>query len=161
MAEDAKPTSNKIQWNAPEYLHYPKGGWWYAIISLLALAIVGYFAYSRDFLTATLFLALAGLLIFFARKSPRNLEIELGPGGLKINAFRIPYHEIKTFWVVYEPPEIKTLNFETTATLNRYLTLQLGNEDPVAIRKFLLEYMVEDLERGEHFTDRISRALKL
>src|SRR3989344_5790671 len=136
MAEDAKPTSNKIQWNAPEYLHYPKGGWWYGIISLLALGIVGYFAYSRDFLTATLFLALAGLLIFFARKSPRNLEIELGPGGLKINAFRIPYHEIKTFWVVYEPPEIKTLNFETPAPLNRYLTLQRGNEDPVAIQGF-------------------------
>ncbi len=160
MADNEKSIPHKIEWTAPEYLHYPKSFWWYFGTGLITILLVGYFVFTREFLTATLFLVLAVLLFFFARKSPRNLDIILGPAGVKINSFQIPYQQIKAFWMVYDPPEIKTLNFETTATLNRFLTLQLGSQDPVQIRRFLLEFLAEDLERGEHLTDRLSRALK-
>lgn len=151
---------NKITWEAPEFIHYPKSVWWFVAIAIIGTGLVIYFLFQKDFLTAVLFVLLLLLIFFFGKQKPKELHIELDGIGAKVNQTRIPYKQLKNFWLVYEPPEVKTLNFETTARFNRFLTLQLRNEDPVKIRKFLLEYLPEDLERGEQFADKLARTLK-
>lgn len=150
----------EISWRAPEFIHYPKSFVWYGIIALLGLVLAGYFLLQKDFLTAVLFVLLFVLIVYFAQAKPKMLEISLDAKGLKLNEMRLPYQQIKTFWFVYEPPEIKTLNFETTAYFNRFLTLQLEDQDPVKIREFLLKYLPEDLERAEFTSDKIARKLR-
>jgi len=150
----------QISWTAPEFIHYPKSPMWFISLGLAGLAVIAYFLLQRDFLTAVMFLLLVITVYFFAKAKPRTMEIALDSHGVKISKMQIPYQRIKSFWIVYQPPETKTLNFETAAYLNRFLTLQLENEDPVAIRDFLLEYLPEDLDRTEQLTDKISRTLK-
>lgn len=149
-----------ISWTAPEFVHYPKEKWWFAAVAAAGIILVGYFLLRKDLLTAALFLLLLPIIYYFSRAKPRTLNIKLDGRGLKINEQQISYQQIRNFWIVYEPPHVKTLNFETAAYLNRYVTLQLENEDPLKIRQFLLEYLPEDLDRGEQFADKLSRTLK-
>ncbi len=151
---------NKIAWEAPEFIHYPKSVWWFAVIAIAGTGLVIYFLFEKNFMTATLFVLLLVMTFFYAKKKPKTWRIELGGSGLKLSNMSIPYGQIKNFWIVYEPPEVKTLNFETTARINRYITLQLMNQNPVEIRKFLLEYLPEDLEREEQFADKLARTFK-
>lgn len=151
----------EISWTAPEYIHYPKSRLWFGVLLFVGAGLIIYFLTQRDFLTALLFVLLLIVLFYFARKHPQTLHIHITHTGLKINNLKLPYQQIKSFWIVYDPPEVKTLNFETAAYLNRFLTLQLENEDPVQIRQFLLQFLSEDLDRGEYFTDKLSRHLKI
>lgn len=151
---------NKIKWTAPEFIHYPKSIWWFVAVGGVGATFVSFFAFQKEFLVSLLFLLLTILVLFFSKTRPRTLEIQIDGIGVKINELKLSYQQIKSFWIVYEPPEVKTLNFETTAYLNRFFTLQLQQEDPVRLREFLLKYLPEDLERGEQFADQIGRKLR-
>ncbi|MDP3740737.1 MAG: hypothetical protein Q8R08_00220 [bacterium] len=150
----------EISWSAPEFVHYPKSTGWFVAVGIVGLILIIYFLFQRDFLTASLFILLTVILVYFAKLPAKTLHIHLTTTGVKINESRLSYQQIKSFWMVYNPPEVKTLNFETGAYLNRFITLQLENEDPVKIRRFLAEYLTEDLEKGELFSDKVSRNLK-
>lgn len=160
MPEAEIDKSSKITWTAPEFIHYPKSKWWFAVTALVGIGLATYFFIQKEFLTGALFLLLLAIVAYFGRMPPRMIRIELTPHGIKINESLLPYQQIKSFWMVYQPPVVKTLNFETTAYLNPNYTLQLMDEDPVKIRKFLLEYLPEDLDRGEAISDKLTRTLK-
>ena len=150
----------EISWSAPEFVHYPKSKTWFGVFAVMGLALVGYFLTQKDFLTSSMFLLLFLMLMFVARAKPRQIEVTLSGRGIKLNETIVPYQQIKSFWLVYEPDQVKTLNFETTAYLNRFLTVQLADQDPVAVREYLLDFLPEDLDREERVIDRISRTLK-
>ncbi|MDP3993805.1 MAG: hypothetical protein U1C57_00770 [Candidatus Doudnabacteria bacterium] len=151
---------DEISWSAPEYQHYPKSLGWFIFLFLAGAGLTLYFLLQKDFLTSILFALLFIIIYFFSKAKPRTLHITLDRQGIKINNNRLPYSQIKKFWIVYDPPEVKILNFETLAYLNRYLTLQLESQDPVNIRQFLLSYLPEDLDGGEQFSDKLSRKLR-
>jgi hypothetical protein len=155
---EQKPKS--IGWTAPEFVHYPKSFVWFAVLTIICLGIVVYFLIAKEFLTATLFGLLYAIVFYFSRAKPKDLNIEISGRGLKLNHNLIPYQQLKSFWIIYSPPEVKTLNFETTAYFNRFVTLQLEQENPAAIREFLLQFLPEDLDRGEQFADKLGRTLK-
>lgn len=156
MLEEKK----QITWTAPEFVHYPKSLTWFVIIAIVGLVLVGYFLFQRDYLTATLFILLLAIVFYFGKAKPKHIKIQLDSQGLKLGDTRVPYSQIKKFWIVYDPPTVKILNFETQAYLNRFITLQLENENPVEVRHYLLEYLPEDLEKGEQLSDKISRGLR-
>jgi len=160
VTKDTKPKHTAISWTAREFIHYPKGKVW--IISLLSigLVLVGIFLFRKDFLTALLFLLLLIVTFYFSRKKPRKIKITLDSQGIKLNELRIYYQQIKNFWIIYRPPEVKTLNFETSAYINRFLTIQLEAQDPLKIREYLLNFISEELDREEPVTEKLSRKLK-
>jgi len=155
-----KSKTKEISWTAPEFIHYPKSLTWFVFVSLAGLALIVFFVIKKDFLTATLFLLLLILTYFFSSQTPKSLKIKINQAGLTVNEQKIPFDQLKKFWIVYEPPAVKTLNFETSAYLNRYLTLQLADQDPVALREFLLQHLIEDKARDEQLGDKIARKLK-
>jgi len=69
--------------------------------------------------------------------------------------------EIDNFWFVYEPP-IKNLYLTFKSRLKPNLTIPLNQENPLQIRKFLSQYLKEDLDKeGEPTADALGRLLKL
>lgn len=150
----------KISWTAPEYIHYPKSPVWFTTLFVAGFGLSLYFLLRRDFLAGLLFILLVIIIFYFARTKPKLLEIEIQSKGIKLGDLDLSWQQIKSFWIVYEPPAVKTLNFETTAYLNRFLTVQLGEADPVQVREFLLEYLPEDLDKNESLSDKLARRLK-
>ncbi|OGF02211.1 MAG: hypothetical protein A3G07_02295 [Candidatus Doudnabacteria bacterium RIFCSPLOWO2_12_FULL_47_12] len=150
----------ELAWTAPEFVHYPKSKIWFFVLGVAGSLLVVYFLFQRDFLTGMMFVLLLAMAFLFAKSKPRQINIALTAQGIKLNDTLLPYKQVKVFWMIYQPPEVKTLNFETSAYLNRFLTLQLEDQDPVLVRNFLLEYLPEDLDREERLSDKISRTLK-
>ena len=153
-------TKKQITWSAPEFVHYQKSQVWFFFLTVIGLGLAVYFFLQKEFVTAALFLLMFIIVFGFAKRKPKIVKISLDSSGLKLNDLRIPYQQLKNFWIVYNPPAVKTLNFESSAYLNRFITLELEKEDPVKIRRFLLEYLPEDLDRDEHLTQKISRTLR-
>ncbi|MCH7492666.1 hypothetical protein IID19_03715, partial [Patescibacteria group bacterium] len=62
----------------------------------------------------------------------------------------------------YEPPEVKNLYFDFKTGIRPSISISLESQNPVNIRKKLLEYLEEDTEKeNESFSDGLSRMLKL
>ncbi len=152
---------NQISWKAPEFAYHEKSSAWYFAAALFALVILAYAVWRKDYLMFITLFVLSAVALALAKKRPKTFTITLSGEGIYLSRDLYPYKNLKYFWIAYQPPEIKTLGFETTSYLNREITVLLEDEDPNAIRDFLLQYLPEDTEREETFSDRLQRNLKL
>jgi len=150
----------QVTWSAPEFIHYPKSAWWFVGLTIIGLGLAIYFAFQKEFLNAFLFLLFYAVVYYYSRVKAKILEIKIDQKGVTFGGNHISYAQTKSFWIVYEPEAVKTLNFETTAYLNRFVTLQLGSADPEQVREILSEHVAEDTDRGEQVSDKLARTLK-
>ncbi len=100
-------------------------------------------------------------VLLFTSQQPKTLIFKASKTGIVSGGIVYPYKTVKTFWIIYNPPTVKTLNFETSAYLNSQISLELGSQDPVELKLFLNQYIPEDLDREESFTDTLARNLKI
>lgn len=149
-----------ISWTALEFVPQDRPLWWFIVFFLAAGGLIAFGIYSKSIMTTILFSLLAVVTFGFAVKKPRRLGHILSAEGITIGRKLLPYREIRKFWLHYNPPMVKTLNIETTASVNNTFTLQLENQDPVAVKRFLKKYLPEDLEREETIADAIARKIK-
>jgi len=155
------PQKTNYSWKAPEYAFYPKSVRWYLVASLVAIIAVGFALFSKDYFMFVTLAVLLGIGYFLSRRKPKTITITLDERGLAISGVLYPYETVlKKFWIHYHPPMMKTLNFESSNYLNRDITIELEDEDPVEIRKFLLQNLEEDLEKEESYLDKLLRAMK-
>jgi hypothetical protein len=104
------------------------------------------------FLTLLTFVLLIVVALIFSHQKPQEIQYQLTSTGIVIGQLAYPYRNIKKFWMIYTP-ENKTVNFETVAYLNNHISMELGRQDPVAIKQFLKNYLQEDLDKEESFTE--------
>jgi len=72
------------------------------------------------------------------------------------------HKEIQSFWIIYEPPEVQLLYFGISRSLRKELPIHLEDQNPIMIRKILLNYLQEDLDQEEEATEeRLARLFKL
>lgn len=146
---------NSISWQAPEFKHYEKNPGWYVTAISIAVLIIGFFIIvQRDYFAAITLGVLTIFIIFFSRQKPQIVEIQLTSKGVHHGNLHVPYKQIKHFWVVNQEP-LKTVNFETSAYMNRLMIVELENQDPDAVREFLLEYLPEHEDTQPTITQRV------
>lgn len=150
-------------WKFPEFIKYKKTKGWYigTIIIICALAIFAIFTQSYLFLL--IIIIFITIYIIRGRREPMLLDIEITEDGIKLeqNSF-YEWKEIKNFWIIYEPPEVKNLYFDFKVGLRPSVSIFMKNQNPLNIRKILLEYLPEDTDKeNESFSDGLSRMLKL
>lgn len=152
---------NEISWTAPEYAHYPKSAGWYVTFFLIAALMFGTALFRRDVLMLLVLLVIFTIVFVMSRRTPGNVKITLNEQGLKINGLLYRYDSsLRSFWITYRAADIKTVNFESTSYLNREITVQLEDQNPLEIREFLLKYLPEDVEREESAVDKWLRFLR-
>jgi len=73
-----------------------------------------------------------------------------------------PFSELEKYWIIYNPPEVKTLYFEPKNIIKHRLSVPLLDADPLLIRSYLNQYLFEDLDvEEEPLSDRLGRILKM
>ena len=77
------------------------------------------------------------------------METAITEDGIFIGNKFIDYEDLRSFYIIYYPPEIKNLYFETKSIIKQRIAIPLEGQDPVYIRELLLEYLDEDLEKEE------------
>ncbi|MEK9186471.1 MAG: hypothetical protein AAB885_02685 [Patescibacteria group bacterium] len=157
----SSPLTHNISWSGQIFYHNPDmKAVWIIAGSLFGLAAI--FQIFQKNLITTVFLGLLGLtLILYAKKKTQSSTIEITAFGVKINDRATNYKEIKSFWVDYQPDfQIRELSLQLKKWYMPYLKIQIGSQDPVRLRAFLVQFIPE-IEHEETLSDAIARRLGL
>ncbi len=151
-----------ISWHAPEYMKYHKGFYWYLVASTIFLTIIIYGVLSKDVVLSLVFLVLAGVYFLLSRDHPVIIEHELTTLGVKAKRKFYPYSDIESFYIVYEPPHVTTLNIRIKKSIVNEIVIQLGNSPVDDVREVLFNRGIRELEgQKESISSIFSRILRL
>ncbi|HEX9502777.1 MAG TPA: hypothetical protein VF974_00445 [Patescibacteria group bacterium] len=150
-----------LTWKAPSHIKHQRSSAWYLIFSLCGLALLAFAFYIRSITAGLTFFLIVVVLLIISTQSSREVTYKVTKTGIAAGNMIYPFKIIKRFWIIYNPPEVKTLHFETTAYLNSQVTLQLGPQDPVELKLVLGGYLPEDIEMEESITESLARRLKI
>lgn len=150
-------------WDFPEFQKYHRSKIWYLIMGLILIGLVAFAISTQGYLFLGIILLYIFIYYIRAKRDPLNLQIQIFEDGIQIsdNTF-YEWKEIKQFWIIYEPPEVKNLYLEFKTGFKPSITISLENQNPIQVRKILLEYLMEDTDQeNESFSDGFSRLLRL
>lgn len=150
------------EWTIQEYEQYERTPRWYWLMGFIGVVSLIYSLLTGNFLFA-LVIILFGIILFLqSHQSPPQLSFVITDLGIIVGRRFHAYSELESFYVVYRPPEVKTLFFQTKSMLEPMLRIPLLDVDPVEVRFSLLQYLVEDSEKeDEPLSDQIARNLRL
>ena len=95
----------------------------------------------------------------FALKKPREINLAITAKGIKIDKTLYEFDNLKSFWIFYEPPQIKELSLRSKKTVMPYIKISLGEQNPVEVRQTLLKYLPERRHK-ESLVDNLARSLR-
>lgn len=151
------------QWEFPEYERHNRGPVWYVLAFAIGTALIVYALKDGNPLFALIILLFALILFTNHRQEPMQLNFTMYETGIQVGDTFFLFREIETFSVIYEPPTVKVLYLmPKNRVLRGEITIPLRDQNPVEVRRMLLEYLKEDLDRDEEtHNDKLGRLLKL
>lgn len=160
----ADHTNNEVlaTWDFADYLQHQRGRRWYIVVGLVGGLSFLFAMLTFNFLFAIILIIIAVILVLQQRRPPQLVTITITPDGLQIGKDEYLYEQLKNFWIAYHPPEVKKLYVTFRTSLRPMLVIPLEDKNPIEVRRILLEYLEEDLEREDETTsETLSRLLKL
>ncbi|HBL39702.1 TPA: hypothetical protein DDZ10_03480 [Candidatus Uhrbacteria bacterium] len=151
-----------VSWAIPEYVKHERGWKWYLTSSIIGIALVLWGVFTANFLFAII-IVMAGLIMFLtSQREPEQVPFAVTAGGILIGDHFHPYYEFRNFSILYEPPHLKCLYLVSEKRVRPLIKIQLEDTDPNTVRKTLLQFLPEDLQRVEEsLTEMIARVYKL
>jgi len=149
------------QWSFRDVpLHQRSAQWYLAAASIGALMAL-YGIWTGNYVFA-LIIVLFGLVSYAVQRQAKTTACTIFEDGVTLGNSFYAYREIKKFWIIYNPPEVKNLYLEFQNSFKQRLPIPLGDQNPVTIRHALLDYVMEDVHQQEEPSiDEVSRLLKL
>lgn len=150
---------NYLEWSAPEFVQYSKNKSWFIIVGLIAAGLFLWALLIKNLLFALLIGLSFFSLVTFALKKPREIRLAITSKGIKIDKILYSFDNLKSFWIFYEPPEVKELSLRSKKTIMPYIKISLAEQNPAEVRKFLIKYLPERKHK-ESLIDNLARQLK-
>lgn len=160
--EQANTGEVVFSWNVSEYQQHERSSRWYLTSGVIGGLLLLYSLISGNYLF-TLVVVLFGIILFLQdAKPPMDVFFAITEAGIIVGELYYPFKEITSYWIVYNPPEVKTIYFTTKNVLKHRLQVNLLDNDPLPIRDFLNQFLLEDVDKEEEpLSDRLSRVFKL
>ena len=153
---------NRFVWEAPSFERSERGPRWFVGLLAVSLLLLAYAVWTANFLFAFIILLIGIVLLLAGNHEPKTTLVQVGDHGIVWGGKLIPFQNVDSFALVYQPPTVKTLYIEPKNPLVPRLRIPLEEQDPVALREHLRSYATEDLDlQGEHVSDILARLLKL
>ena len=132
-----------FEWRAPEFDKIEKNKSWFIIPGIIAIAL-GIIALLIDNILL-LVLVLLGFFNFYiyAKKEPKIIKFKICEKGVEIDEKLYDFDSLRSFWIFYNPPTEKEISLRSKKTFFPYLKIQLGEQNPNEIRKYLLKFLPE------------------
>jgi hypothetical protein len=151
-----------LKWQFPSFQQHDRGFTWYVIAGAIAIAFFIYAMVQKNFLFAIIIILIAITLIAKDFLSPHQVQFTVDEDGVSIGDKSYRFREFDTFWLAYEPPQVKMLYLTFKSGVRPSYPIPLGNENPLRVRTVLQKYIREDLEQeSEDLSDRLGRMFKL
>jgi len=150
---------NTIKWSAPEFEQYEKGKSWYVITGIIAVILFLIAIFTKNFLFALMITLAYFIISAYASKKPQEIKLTITSQGVKVKQILYTFENLSSFWLFYDPPEIKELSLRSKKSIMPYIRIPLGEQDPVAIRQMLIKYLPERKHK-ESLIDNLARQIK-
>ncbi len=154
-----KESETIIEWQAPEFKHYPKNAAWFITFIIIGGLLVFYQVFQKDWFGAISIGLIAILFGVFALHRPKIVTVRISTLGLHIDDTHIPFNNIRQFWIV-NTEHHKTLNVETTAYLNHQLVIELEDQDANEVQEIMEELLPEKEEKHPTVAQKIAHKIK-
>jgi hypothetical protein len=151
-----------LRWEADEYPRHTRSRTWFIITILVGAALLLYALLTANLTFAVVLLMIGIITLISIVKAPARVEVIITNTGLIVGDTYYEYPAIKNFSVVYDPPEVKYLYVDFRSSWQPLVSIPLEDTDPNEVRKHLLPYCAENLERmEEELTDVLRRMYKI
>jgi len=157
--KDKKQTKDRLEWTALEFAHYKKSKSWFITICIAAGIFFLWAIFTKNILFAMLVILGLFSIIAHAIKTPRNIHFAITFKGVKIDKTLYAFDNLKSFWIFYDPPEVKEISLRSKKTIMPYIKIPLGKQNPVKIRQLLIKYIPEKKHK-ESLIDNLTRQLR-
>lgn len=155
-------SKNLLSWNFLEYPNHERQKSWYVYTVLVFLAFLVYAVLTANFLFGLIIIMVTIILFINHNKEPRELAFTIMGTGIMIEDKFYYFKDIKKFWLLYEPPEVKNIYFEFKSSLTPTLMIPLNNQNPLTVRQILKEHLLEDLAKeNESTAETLARYFKI
>lgn len=149
-----------MSWESREFIQYDRNPAWILVVYILASLTLVYAIWTMNFLFAVLVVLFTIIIVIYTQRKPNILKVAVMKKGFKINNTLYTYEDdLENFWILYNPPDLKVLNFKRRQALLPALVIQLEDQNPLKIREMLLKFLPEDLTQDESTIDKMSRKI--
>jgi len=132
-----------LKWQAKEFKKQNKSLAWYITCGAIFLALIFFAVSQKSPLMALVFVLIAVTVYLFAQKEPKKINFAITKAGIKIQDQIYSYDDLESFWIFYDPPRVKKLSLKSKKVLMPYISMPLDKQNPVKLRKILLEFLPE------------------
>lgn len=151
-----------VNWSYKEFEPAQKGNLWFIMMGLVGGLFLVSAVLSKNWLFAVIIILVYFIIFLRQSREPEEIKIDIREKGIIIDEFFYAYYEIKKYWIIYEPPTVKTLYIELNKTFSTLKKIRLEQVNPLFIREIFNNVLEEDLEKNEEpFADTLGRWLKL
>lgn len=151
-----------MSWMIDEYHAHERGALWYGAAITLGFGLLIYAIVTQNFLFAVMIVMFGVLIGLSSLRHPEKIPFVITDLGIGIGDRFIQYKQMKSFWMIYEPPEVKTLYVELRQTVTPHLMVPIEDQNPLDIRAALGRIIPENhAHEEESFMDWLSRFLKI
>lgn len=148
-------------WSVPERPHYERGPFWYLAVFVVGIALLIYSVVTANFLFALIIMMFVLILYLTNMKEARDVEFLVTDMGIMMGDTFYPYKDIRRYWFIYDPPEIKKLYVEFKSSLSPRLSIEMKDMNPNLVRQVLSQFVIEDFSEDEEpLSDFLARIFK-
>ncbi len=141
--KEEKIELKEFEWEAPEFEKKKKSSSWFILPAIITIAL-GIISLIAENILFLIFIVLAFVIFYmYANKEPRIIKFKINEKGVEVNGRLHEFHDLKSFWLFYNPPEQKELSMRSKKTFFPYIRIPLAEENPVEIRDYLLKFLPE------------------
>ena len=150
------------EWDTPEFISFPRGKKWYIVAGTIAVALIAYAVFSQSITMAIVFVLITALFMLTEHKTPRDVRVAITDMGIEYDGKFYPYHHINAFWMVYHPPYVRSMYLRISVGRRfQVLKIELDDQNPIEIRKILINEIPEIEGADEPLMDILIRLLRL
>ncbi len=148
-------------WMAPHYLRYERGWFWFAAVFTICGGLATYGYLTGSIAMAVLFAIVPLVLMLEHLKKPEAIPVVISPYGIRFGELRIPYSNIRRFWILHHPPYLDELHLLTNSRVHPEITIQLMGTDAALLRGYLITQALEWEGKRLSSMDTLVRILRL
>jgi len=137
------------QWTIQEYEQHARGATWHVVMISAALILVLYGLFTDNFLFSLIIILAAIILFLQSHQEAPQVPFAITELGVAIGGKFYQYTELAGFYLIYNPPEVKTLYIDTKSAVRPMLRIPLLDQNPIEVRDSLRQFLTEDVEKEE------------
>lgn len=150
-----------FRWSAPEFLRFQRGWIWFVLALLVNGALIAYGVLTHAWTMVLIFSVIPVVYLLEHRRKPQTVDVVISPYGVKFGVIRVPYSQIRKFWILHHPPQIDELHILTENKWHPEVTIPLMGMDPTLLRQYLVTQVPEWEGKQVSLLDMIVRLLRL